>query len=245
MKPAFYHNTIRNIVIAFGTLFNELQIDREDSNGIYKTIPVPIQYTTKEKFIIRINDANQQLATDKVVIEDTLPRMGYEMTSLGYDSERKGNTMVKMRGKDDHKFVFNRVPYNMTFSLYIATRKIDDSLRIVEQILPYFTPELTLTIKDLNELDLETNVPIMLDNVNFEIDSEGTFDDRRTVFWSLDFTVKIFLYAAVRDSSIIRKTTVDINSINTGDLFEKYIAELDPINANRDDNYNIIETIED
>lgn len=243
MKTPFYHNTIRKIVIAFGTLFNELQIDREDSNGLYKTIPVPILYSTKEKFILRINDPNEINGTT-VTIEETLPRMGYELTSMEYDSLRKTNTLVKLRSdKDDYSFSFNRVPYKLHFALYIATRKIDDSLRIVEQILPYFTPELTLTISDLTDFNFETDVPMVLNGTNFEIDTEGTFDDRRTVFWSLDFSVDAYLYAAIRDSSLIKKAIIDINNVNTDSLFEQYIAEVDPLNASSTDPHDIVETI--
>lgn len=240
----FYHHTIRNVVVAFGSLFNELQIEREDSNGVFKTIHVPIIYATKEKFILRINQQADDIVSDKPKIEEVLPRMSYEITGLNYDSERKTNTVKKIRGKEDtEKFIFNKVPYILNFSLYIATRKIDDSLRIVEQIVPYFTPELVLTIKDLDELGLETHIPIVLESTNFEIDSEGTFDDRRTVFWSLDFTAKLYLYAAIRDSAIIKKSTVDMNDIASSVLMERYTATVDPITAQKQDSHTIIETI--
>jgi hypothetical protein len=243
MKKPFYHSTIRKIVISFGSLFNELQIEREDSNGVFKEINIPIIYTTKEKFVTRIQQVSDQITSDDPIIEEYLPKMAYEITSLSYDPSRKTNTLEKIRGENDELFVFNKVPYTLTFSLYIATRKIDDSLRIIEQILPYFTPEIVLKIKDLNELQLETNVPIVLSGTNFEIDSEGSFDDRRVVFWSLDFSVDFYLYAAIRDSAIIKKTTIDINNINTNKLFEQYLAEIDPLSANSTDNYIIKETI--
>jgi hypothetical protein len=242
MKTPFYHETIRKLVIAFGTLFNELQIDREDSGGKFQTIPIPIIYNTKEKFILRINEIDD-IASTKVRIEETLPRMGYELTNVSYDTTRKTNTMVKLRGSNDNIFSFNRVPYKFGFSLYIASRKIDDSLRIIEQIVPYFTPELTLTIKDMTPLDISTDVPLVLEATNFEVDSEGGFDDRRVVFWSLDFTIDAYLYAAIRDTTLIKKTTIDFKDINNSNIFESYLAEVDPLNASSSDNYTIKEEI--
>jgi len=244
MKTPFYHNTIRKIVIVFGTLFNELSINREDRNGIYQEIPVPISYMTKEKFIARINNI-QQPGDEKITIEETLPKMSYEMTGMRYDSARKENTVQKMRSKEnDDLFMFQRVPYNIEFTLNIATRKIDDSLRIVEQIVPYFTPELTLKIIDMEPLDINTNIPITLSDTNYEIDSQGVFDDRRTVFWSLTFTAQAYLYANYRDNSIIRKANVNMRDLESGAFYERVIAELDPINANSNDDYDVKVTID-
>jgi len=232
MKTPFYHNTIRKIVIAFGTLFNELAINREDATGIYQEIPVPITYMTKEKFIARINNL-QQPGDDSVTIEETLPKMSFELTGMTYDAGRKENTIQKMRSEvNDDLFMFQRVPYNLDFTLNIATRKIDDSLRIVEQIVPYFTPEITLKIIDMDPLQIHTNIPITLNDTNYEIDSQGTFDERRTVFWSLTFTAQAYLYAAYRDNSVIRKASINLKDLDSGAFYERVIAELDPINAN-------------
>jgi len=246
MKPPFYHNTIRKIVVAFGTLFNELSINREDSNGIYQEIPVPISYMTKEKFIARINNI-QQPGDETITIEETLPKMSFEMTGMIYDSSRKENTIQKMRSEvDDDLFMFQRVPYNIDFTLNIATRKIDDSLRIVEQIVPYFTPELTLKIIDMEALQINTNIPITLADANYEIDSQGVFDDRRTVFWSLNFTAQAYLYANYRDNSVIRKAEINMRDLESGVFYERVIAELDPINANSwDDVVDVKITIDD
>lgn len=240
MKQPFYHNTIRKIIISFGTLFNELQIDRVDSAGVFHTKPVPIKYSTKEKFIARINNI-KDIEDDKVKLEETLPRIGFEMTGIQYDSVRKTNTLEKHVSEDRTQFTFNRVPYLINFSMYIATRKIDDSLRIIEQIVPYFTPEITLRIRDIEQLGVETNIPIVLNSPDFAVDSGGDFNDRRTVAWQLDFTAKAYLYAAIRPTSLIKKATVDFRNIDNNQLFESYIAEVDPITANIDDNYDIVE----
>lgn len=243
MKTPFYHNTIRKIVVAFGSLFNELQIDREDSTGIYDTIPVPLSYSTKEKFIWRINDL-QQPNDDTVTVEEILPKMSFELTGMTYDPERKENTIQKMRSEaDDNIYMFQRVPYNLDFSLYIATRKIDDSLRIIEQIVPYFTPELTLRIIDVDALQINTNIPITLNNPDFEIDSQGSFEERRTVFWTLNFTAQCYLYANYRNDTVIKKATIDIKDLESGNFYERILTEVDPITANSFDAHQIVETI--
>lgn len=243
MIDPFYHNTIRKIVVSFGSLFNELQIDREDSNGVYNTIPVPLSYSTKEKFVWRINDL-QQPGDDTITIEETLPKMSYELTGLMYDAERKESTIQKMRSNaDDNIYMFQRVPYNLEFSLYIATRKIDDSLRIIEQILPYFTPELTMRIIDVDALQVNTNIPITLNSPDFEIDSQGAFSERRTVFWTLNFTAQCYLYANYRNDTVIKKATIDIKDLETGNFYERFITEVDPIGSNSFDDYNIVDTV--
>ncbi len=242
MKQPFYHNTVRKIIVSFGTLFNELQIDREDSNGVFQTKPVPIKYSTKEKFIERIMNV-KDISDDKLKLEETMPRIGFEMTGMQYDSSRKTNTLNKHISIDKTKFVFNRVPYLMNFTMYIATRKIDDSLRIIEQIVPYFTPELTLRIKDIEELGVLTNIPIILNNTDYTVDAGGSMDDRRTIVWELTFTAKFYLYASTRPTSLIKKATIDFKDIDSTELFESYIAEVDPITANVDDTYNIIESV--
>lgn len=245
MKAPFYHYTTRKIVVAFGSLFNELQIDREDSVGVYQTIPVPISYSTKEKFVWRINDL-QQPNDDTVTIEEVLPRMSYELTGMTYDPARKENTIQKMRSEvDDNIFMFQRVPYNLDFALYIATRKIDDSLRLVEQIVPYFTPELTMRLIDVDALQINTNIPITLNSPDFEIDSQGSFDDRRTVFWTLNFTAQCYFYANYRNDSVIKKATIDINDLETTNFYERILSEVDPISASSFDPHNVVTTITD
>ena len=170
--------------------------------------------------------------------------MAYELTGLTYDPERKENTIQKMRSNvDDNIFTFQRVPYNLEFSLYIATRKIDDSLRIVEQILPYFTPELTMRIIDIDALQIDTNIPITLNSPDFEIDSQGAFDTRRTVFWTLSFTAQCYLYANYRNNSVIKKATIDIKDLESGNFYERFITEIDPIGSNSYDSYDIVDTI--
>lgn len=142
------------------------------------------------------------------------------------------------------KFMYNRVPYNFNFSLYIATRKFDDSLRIVEQILPYFTPEFTVKIVDKEDFGITTNVPFVLDAVDFEMLEDGPMEDaRRSIVWTLQFTAKGYLYAATTAQTLIKKSIVDISSLETDRFFQSYMAEVDPKSADEDHPHSIVETV--
>lgn len=241
----FYYGTVRKIIIAFGALFNDIEFDRVDSGGTYDTIKVPLLYSPKEKFVRRVNEVSQP-NSDEVWVKETLPRMGFELSQMAYAPERKTNTMDRISNKNGPtpRFMYNRVPYNLNFSLYIATRKFDDSLRIVEQILPYFTPELSVKIIDKEDFDIKTNIPFILDAVDFVVQDDGSMeDDRRSVLWTLQFTAKCYLYAATSEQSLIKKAIVDVSSNDSNAFYEQYMAEVDPITANIDEPHNIVETI--
>jgi len=243
----FYYGSIRKIIIAFGALFNDIQFDREDESGVFKTIDVPLIYSPKEKFVRRIHDASQP-NTDEVWVKETLPRMGFEMTAMSYAPERKTNTMDRIVNNGDpvNQYMYNRVPYNFNFSLYLGTRKFDDSLRIVEQILPYFTPEFTVKIIDKEDFGIDTNIPFVLDDTAFEIDEESSMEDsRRTILWTMQFTAKGYLYPATSSQTIIKKSVIDIRALDTSAFIEEYMAYVDPLDANIDDPHTIVELVND
>lgn len=235
VNTPFYYNTLRNTTIAFGNLFNEIYIDQ---NGT--TIKIPLQYLSKEKFVLRSN-AEPDLHSQKVAVQNTLPAMGFEMNSIGYAADRKLNKMYKIH--DEVNSLYNRVSYDVGFSLYIGTRKIDESFRIVEQILPYFTPELIVKIKDKDDMGVSSNVPFVLEATDFEIIADGDFEERRSVLWTLSFAAKIYLYPDMKTSSIIKKTVVTISDLDTEYPLEQVIMEVDPPEAEEGDEWEYKETI--
>lgn len=238
MKPYFYHSTIRKLIISFGTLFNELQIERTKENGEKFYKPVPLSYTPKEKFYTTLNKIND-INDDKLRIEDSLPKIGYEMTTIISDPIRKAVTINKIINDDRTKYIeINRAPYNIGFSLYIATRKMNEGLKIIEQILPYFTPDITLEIQDYDNIDY-TEIPIVLENVAYEVDATGSMNDRRIILWQLDFTMKAFLYAKIDDTSLIKKTIINNKVFNNDEILSTYGVEVIPQTANINDNYVI------
>ena len=247
LENPFYHNSIRKIIVAFGTMFDKLSIDRVDGAGQFvQNIKIPLQYFPKEKFIQKINKDTNLDDRSKV---NVLPAMGFEMTTLNYAPERKTNTIKRLHQDWENsrttQSMFNRVPYDFEFSLYIATRKIDDGFRIVEQILPYFTPEFNIKIEDMKEYDIQTNVPFVLRDVDFDMEAGDSFDDRRTILWTLNFTAKGYLYGASNEISLINKTIIDYSNPEQNDFFESYIAYIDPPNASILDDHEIVEEIND
>ena len=200
----FDHDTIRKYVILFGTLFNEVYIRRRDNNGNdQQTLKIPITYAPRDKILTRL-DVDPNLERDVAI---TLPRMSFEMTSFNYDSERKLNTVrknVKATGSDNnYKTVYNPVPYNFNFSLYVYVKNAEDGTRILEQILPFFTPEWTSTVNILPEMDLKYDIPIVMQSTSIEDIYEGDFESRRAMIYTLDFIVKGYIFGPVSQSGII------------------------------------------
>ncbi|MBT4661047.1 MAG: tail sheath stabilizer and completion protein [Candidatus Marinimicrobia bacterium] len=200
----FYHSSLRRLVIAFGSLFNDIHIERV---GDDKEIRVPVTYGPKEKFLRRLQE---NASLDDADVSYTTPMMSFEISSISYDAGRKRNTVGKrfIRNSSDVdqlKYNFNEVPYNIDFTLGILVRHFEDGLQIIEQILPYFCPEFNVTI-NINDINQKVDVPIMLNEVNLEEEYEGDFESRRTIIFTLTFTAKTYLYGKIRDSKHIRRT---------------------------------------
>ena len=208
----YYHQIVRKTIIAFGTLFNDVNIRHQDKNGNdISNIKVPLAYGPVQKFLARL----EQQADLNKAIQITLPRMSFEMTSIAYDSSRKSSLVQTFKTCDDGskvKKVFMPVPYNIGFQLNILSKLNDDSLQILEQILPYFQPHFNLTIDLVDSIGEKRDIPIILDAVSFQDDYEGSFDTRRALIHTLNFTAKTYLFGPIADSSdgLIRKVQVDM-----------------------------------
>jgi hypothetical protein len=224
LEIPFYNSSTRKYVLAFGSLFNGLSI--LDNKNV--PIDIPLIFAMKEKFISKhLYRSNDNSAN----IRESLPAMGYEFSSMTYDSIRKTNTFEHFLNGQRH--MYNRVPYDFEFVLVIAARRMDDSLKIVEQILPYFTPSVTVQLQDHDILKESTNVMITLDSVSHNIETNGEFEDRRLVTWSLNFTLKGYLYRAETEVAIIRKNIISINKLNTdGDFLEGIFQYNDTLYGN-------------
>lgn len=222
-KAPFYYRTLRNTTIAFGNLFNEIYIMSEG-----KQIRVPLLYLPKEKFVNRLEN-RPELADEKPKIENTLPAMGFEMLDVAYDPERKTNKMNKIRGNGN--MMFNRTSYTADFSLYVGARKMDEGFQIVEQILPYFTPELIVKIKDQPDYNISSNIPFVLNSTGMEVIADGDFEERRSILWTLNFTAKVYFYPDTKASTVIRRTIVDVAHLETEFDIGTYIAEVSDFEA--------------
>lgn len=219
MFTQFYNQSIRKMVVAFGALFNQVKISRVESSGT-KYIEVPLAYAPKEKYKVRI--AGDPYLQNPMQI--TLPRMAFEITGFAYDPSRKRNSMQRNVVRDTSinsvKYTFSEVPYNIDFGLYVYTRNMDDGLQIVEQILPYFAPEFVTTI-NFDDVNTKVDVPIYLNSVSSEEDYEGDFLSRRSIIFTLNFTMKSYIFGDVRSYKEIRKTDAKIYDFN---YFPSYTA---------------------
>jgi len=245
----FYHETVRNIIVAFGTMFNNIQIVRKDNSGvIQQSMKVPLAYGPKQKWLTRL-DADPSLGSAAAI---TLPRLGFEIGSLTYDSTRKLNRVQKFKkvktssaNADKLDTQFMPVPYNMEITLYAMAKNSDDALQIVEQILPYFQPDYTLTLNDMADMGIKRDVPIILNSVGYEDNYQGDFESRRAIIYTLAFTLKFYLYGPVTSSSVIKTVQVDQFSdlpAVTPTREQRYSVAPNPSSADADDDFGFSET---
>jgi hypothetical protein len=214
----FYHDTLRKYVILFGTLFNDIQINREDSSGnVKQVIKVPLSYGPREKFLARIEGIDGGRDPQEQPFSIVLPRMGFEVTGFQYASERKlptRNKFTTVELNDVHgkrkMYRYNPVPYDINFSLSIFVKNTTDGTRIIEQILPYFTPEWTTTVQLTEEPDITLDVPLVLTGSNQDDVYEGGFEERRALIWTLDFTMKGVFFGPTYRESVIKLANTQI-----------------------------------
>ena len=243
----FYHETIRKVIVAFGTMFNNVQLVRKDNDGnIIQTMKVPLAYGPRQKFLVRLNeDADLSKA-----VAVTLPRIGFEIQNLSYDPARKLNRVQKYKkiktGRSNKlETQFMPVPYNLSVQLYVMAKQSDDALQIVEQILPFFQPDYTLTINDMADMGIKRDVPIVLNSISYEDNYQGDFETRRALIYTLDFTAKFYLYGPVTSQSVIKTVQVDQYADikdNAPRREQRYTVSPKPASADADDDFGFNET---
>jgi hypothetical protein len=207
-NQTYYFQTIRKYVTLFGTLFNEISITRTNSTTghLEAVIKVPITYAPKEKMLARVQ---QDPNIDRPSATVTLPYMSFEMTNVTYDPARKLNSVATLVVQDPDnsnnlKYQYNPVPYNFGFRLYILVKNAEDGTKIVEQILPYFTPDFTVSVNLIPEMDITMEIPVIMNAISQEDSYEGNFTERRALIWTLDFTLKGYIYGPIKKGAIIK-----------------------------------------
>ena len=209
----YYHEIIRRTIIAFGTLFNEIDIKHQTAAGTnFSTVRVPIAYGPTEKFLARL----EQKPDLRKRVAITLPRLAFEMDGISYDPARKVSTMQTFKaftkdGSKSARKVFMPVPYNLSFKLYAMTQYNEDSLQIIEQILPFFQPSFNLTVDLVKAIGEKRDIPMILESVNFDDNYESGMEEKRVIIHTLSFTAKTYLFGPVSDSGtgLIKKVQVD------------------------------------
>ena len=244
-----YHESLRRLTIAFGQIFNNIQIKRKNAaDSTLQSLTVPLAYGPKEKFLVRLD---QQASLEDRSFAIRLPRIGFEISGIEYDPTRKLSRMGKYRvvktgTKKRLDYTYNPVPYNISYNLYTFTATAEAGLQIVEQIIPFFQPDYTVTINALPELSIKRDIPIILNSVNYEDTYSGDFRQRRAVVYTLNFTAKSYVFGPLRSQKVIKKVQADQYTDTTE--VEKRESRItivpDPTTANFDDDFGFTTTIE-
>jgi hypothetical protein len=208
----YYHSLLRKYVVIFGTLFNNIRIERLNSDGtVHDTLVVPIAYGPREKFLAREETKPDGISKVSAI----LPRIGFEITGISYAPDRKLQTVLpiysnkNVNGNSVLNKVYQPVPYDIQFTLSIMAKYTEDGTRIIEQILPYFTPEWTISAHLLENFDNLTDIPIIINSVNIEDTYNDKFTERRTLIYTLVFTMKAYLYGPTSRAKVIKISSVN------------------------------------
>ena len=228
----YYHQLTRKAVVLFGRLFDDISIIRKnDQTGKeVNRFVVPIIYSPKEKMVTRLF-SDPELTRQ---LQAILPRMSFEISGITYDASRKQNSLLKsakpITGGSTASSAYMGAPYDLNFQLNVYARNIDDGTHIVEQILPFFNPDFTVSASMVPDLGFVKDIPIILNNVTNSIEYEGNYDSVRYVYWTLNFTMKLHYYGPITTPKIIR--TVYANIHNSENLNQRYITKMLVNNAN-------------
>ena len=245
----FYNQSFRKLIVAFGQIFNNIVIQRTNSTGgVTARITVPLAYAPKEKFLVRLD---QQANLESREFATSLPRMGFEITGLSYDSSRKLTRVQKYskvktnESGEKMNFNYTPVPYNITMNLYIFTATAEDGLQIVEQILPYFQPDYTVTINAVPDLNIKRDIPIVIGNITYEDTYDGAFTTRRAVIYTISFTAKTYLFGPMSNQGVIKTVQADIGTDTDTPLTreERIVVVPNTTGADADDDFGFTTTI--
>lgn len=228
-NSVFYHGVVRKCIIGFGRLFSNIYIDRKQTDPVKGTtvqrLHVPLSYAPKEKWLVRV-DEDTSLEGHTLT---TLPRLSFEIIAYTYDSLRKINRMQQLKNPcagdaESSSMVRTPVPYNIDMSLYIITKTQEDALQIMEQILPWFTPEYTMTINAVEDMGVKLDVPVVLNSVIVSDEYEGDFQTRRFVIHTINFQMKVSLFGPVSNQGVIGTVNANVAANENGYANTRFTA---------------------
>jgi hypothetical protein len=226
----FYNERVRKSVAIFGAMFNNLYIIRKHGDTVYDQMKVPLAYAPQRKFLERINEMNNGEENERQ-LSVKLPRMSFEITNLEYDAQRqlpKTNSFCLPGTIDANKGkkVYTATPYNITFELNVYAKQHDDALQVVEQILPYFSPQYNISVKPFEEADFTQDVPVVLQSVVFSDDFEGVMEARRTIIYTLTFDMKVDFYGPLgAEGELIRRIDTDLYNMDANEADSDFFFE--------------------
>ena len=219
----FYNQAVRKTVVSFGTLFNNIELKKTVDGQVIETEKVPLAYGPKQKFLYRL----QGNPTDGRKVAITLPRIYFEMTGIDYDASRKTTATQKYKtvindNGNEVRTQYVPVPYNISFEVGILAKSQDDGLQILEQILPFFQPSFSMSLKFIPDMDEVRDVAVVLNNVDFDDDWEDDFSTRRSITYSMQFTCKSYIYGPYTKADVIRKSRI-IETIGDTNVNKRHV----------------------
>jgi hypothetical protein len=231
-QSPYYHGIIKKTITAFGALFSDIKIERRQTDSVtgtvIQTLLIPISYAPKEKWLVRI-DSDPTLENHTYT---SLPRLSFEIINYSYDAVRKTNRMQKITcgsGDSTAGSMQSAIPYNVDIALYVLTKTQEDALQIIEQILPIFTPEYTLSINAIPEMNVIQDIPVILSSISVQDDYDGDFQVRRFVTHTLNFTLKINLFGPISTKKVITTAFANINDSDSELPYAQYSADGNPV----------------
>lgn len=229
-NPIFYYRSIYNVVVGFGTIFSDIHFRRTHPTDSSKnqTLRVPIRYGPREKWLTRLEqDPNAGMIGQEQQVQMTVPLMSYQITGFSYNGTRKLPTIgrhahVIMSNDSMLSAQYNPVPYDIEFELVIMVKQLEDGLMIVEQIVPFFAPDYTLTLNDIPEMGIKKDVPIILKSFSSEDNYDGPWDEKRVIQWTMQFTAQAYLYPPIKQVNVT--TQAEIRMFIEETIFQPDVA---------------------
>jgi len=252
----FYNERVRKSVAIFGSLFNNIYMIRKSGSTVYDQMKVPLAYAPQRKFLERINEMNDGEDNERQ-LAIKLPRMSFEISAISYDPQRqlpKMNYFSKTGAEDNQKATkfYAATPYIITFELSVYAKQHDDALQVVEQILPYFAPQYTVSVKPVADYNsIVEDVPVILQSVVFTDDFEGSMENRRTIIYTLTFDMKVAFYGPKpSESEVITRVdfdlfNMDVDSDGTDLYLETVRVETNPRPVSQDSDYSLVTSVLD
>lgn len=245
----FYHGAIKKYSKVFGFLFSGIDVvTLTSSNTEEKRVRVPISYANKQKWIQRLIE-DPKLERQPAM---TLPRMAYEIVGFEYDATRKissrRNLCLKSDDPEKKGALSSPVPYNIHYSLYLTSKNEEDMMQMVEQIVPWFTPDYAFQMKGVTNPAFGFNVPVALNSIDTHDTYEGSFEDRRVIIWTLNFTMKAWIFGPYREGNVIKHIDITISDMDTDALLtdidiEPFVEGKSLSEIEATDNYEIVTVI--
>lgn len=238
----YYWGTVKKAITAFGSLFTDIQVDRinEKTGKVEQTIKVPLLYSPRQKSIASIEATPESYEQEFQVI---VPRMGFEVVNMTYDRTRRtpATNYTYHSERNNSSKIYTPSPYNIIINLGVYARNQEDGWQIIEQIVPFFTPDYNVNKNSMPELQLEEDIPITLLGINFEDLYSNAYTERRMIIWDLSFEMKLNFFGPVRKGSIIKRTNVNVIDSGTNANIADYKAEINPFDADKEDIFIIDE----